>query len=158
MDTVFYTEQGEVLCRCRHSEANERDHCAAMAYEGFEADRGTLKYRCPAKAHGIACTQQDLCHGGCQPAHGRIVRIPLDLDRRIFTPLPREYKHRTAVERVNSRLDVSFEFEHHTIRGLHKMRMRAGLTVLVMLGMALGWLRRGQREYLRSLVGHPRAA
>jgi len=165
VDTVFYTEQGEVLCRCRHGEANERDNYAAMAYEGFEADRGTLKYRCPAKAHGIACTQQDLCHGGCQPAHGRIVRIPLDLDRRIFTPLPRdskawprEYKHRTAVERVNSRLDVSFEFEHHTIRGLNKMTLRAGLTVLVMLGMALGWLRRGQRQYLRSLVGHPRAA
>ena len=44
--------------------------------------------------------------------------------RRVFTPLARdskswerEYKHRTAVERVNSRLDVSFSFERHYIRG-----------------------------------------
>jgi hypothetical protein len=47
------------------------------------------------------------------------VRIPLDVDRRIFTPVARSsykwvklYKKRTAAERVNSSLDVSFGFEH----------------------------------------------
>lgn len=165
VDTIFYTEQGEVLCRCRDGADKERDNYAAMAYEGFEQDRGTLKYRCPAKAHGLACAQQDLCNEGWQPAHGRIVRVPLDTDRRIFTPLARdskawarEYKHRTAVERVNSRLDLSFGFERHYIRGLNKMRVRAGLALVVMLGMAVGWIEAGQRERLRSLVGRPRAA
>ncbi len=38
----------------------------------------------------------------------------------------REYDHRTAGERVNSRLDVWFGLERHTIRGLKKMRLRAG--------------------------------
>lgn len=165
VDTIFHTEQGEVLCRCRDGGAKERDNYAPMAYEGFEQDRMTLKYRCPAKAHGIACTQKDLCNEGHQPAHGRIVRIPLETDRRIFTPLARdskawkrEYKHRSAVERVNSRLDVSFGLERHYIRGLRKMNVRCGLALLVMLGMALGWIEAGQRERMRSLVGRPRAA
>lgn len=165
VDTIFYTEQGEVLCRCQDGEANERANYASMACEGFEHDRGTLKYRCPAAAHGIACTQRGLCNEGQQPAHGRIVRVPLDTDRRVFTPLARdskawtrEYKQRTAVERVNSRLDVSFGFERHYIRGLNKMQVRAGLALLVMLGMAVGWIEAGHRERLRSLVGRPRAA
>lgn len=124
VDTICYAERGEVLCRCRDGAQKARDNYAAMAYEGFEADRGTLKYRCPAQAHGIACTQRGLCNQGRHPAHGRLVRVPLEKDRRIFTPLardskawPREYKHRTAAERVNSRLDVSFGFERHYIRG-----------------------------------------
>jgi hypothetical protein len=165
VDTVFYTERGDVLCRCRDDGQEERDNYASMAYEGFEADRETLKYRCPAKARGVTCTQQGLCNAGRQPARGRIVRVPLSKDRRIFTPLARdskawtrEYKHRSAVERVNSRLDVSFGFERHYIRGMNKMKVRAGLAVAVMLAMAVGWLEAGQAERIRSLVGRPRAA
>jgi len=165
VDTIFYTEQGQVLCRCRDGAQKERDNYAPMAYEGFEADRRSLKYRCPAKAHGITCSQKDLCNQGGQPEHGRIVRVPLDMNRRTFTPLARdskswsrEYKHRTAVERVNSRLDVSFGFERHYIRGMNKMKLRAGLALLVMLGMALGWIETGKKNQLRSLVGRARAA
>ena len=57
-----------------------------------------------------------------------------------------------AVERVNSRWDVSFGFEVHTIRGLKKMRMRSGLALIVMLAMALGRIRQQHPEHLRSLV------
>jgi len=106
-----------------------------------------------------------LRQGGRQPEHGRIVRVPIDVDRRVFTPLPRdskswtrEYKHRTAIERVNNRYDVSFGFERHFIRGMKKMQVRAGLALLVMLGMAVGWSAASQRERICSLVGHPRAA
>lgn len=165
VDTIFHTEKGEVLCRCREDGQNERDNYEPMAFEGFEADRETLKYRCPAMAKGITCTQRDLCNSGCHPPRGRIVRVPLEQDRRIFTPLARdskswkrEYNHRSAVERVNGRLDVSFGFERHYIRGMKKMQMRAGMALLVMLGMALGWLKAGKPQYLRSLVGRPRAA
>jgi IS5 family transposase len=165
VDTIFHTEHGEVLCRCRDGAPKERDNYSPMAYEGFEADRMTLKYRCPARAHGMACAQQDLCNQGCQPPHGRIVRVPLDTNRRSFTPLARdskawtrEYKHRTAVERVNSRLDVSFGFERHYIRGMDKMKVRAGLALVVMLAMAVGWIQAGQQERIRSLVGRARAA
>ena len=130
-----------------------------MAFEGFEAERGCLKYRCPAAAKGIECTQRDLCNGGCHTEYGRIVRIPLDTDRRIFTPQARdsktwenEYKHRCAVERVNSRIDLSFGFERHFIRGLKKMRLRLGLALVVMLAMAVGRIRANQQDDLRSLV------
>ena len=87
------------------------------------------------------------------------LRIPLKTDRRVFTPIDRasyqwdrEYKHRTAVERVNSRLDVSLGFELHTIRGLQKMQMRTGLALIVMLAMAVGRIRQQRPDLMRSLV------
>ncbi|MEX1028410.1 MAG: DDE transposase, partial [Paenibacillaceae bacterium] len=54
--------------------------------------------------------------------------------------------------RVNSRLDVSFCFELHTIRGMNKMKMRCGLALCVMLAMALGRIKEKQPEKMRSLV------
>ncbi|CAB3395964.1 transposase [Kyrpidia spormannii] len=124
-----------------------------MSNGGFEKDRGTLKKVCPAKAYGITCQGREQC-----PVAGG-VRVPLAVDRRIFTPIAREsykwakeYRYRTAVERVNSRLDVSFGFERHTIRGLAKMRARCGLALCVMLAMALGRVREKQQERMRSLV------
>ena len=74
-------------------------------------------------------------------------------------PLPRSsyrfedcYKKRTAVERVNSRLDVSFGFEQHFIRGLKKMRFRCSLAICVMLAMAVGRVKEKRPDLLRSLV------
>ena len=73
------------------------------------------------------------------------------LDRRVFTPLSRSsyawertYRKRTAAERVNSRLDVSFGFERHFIRGMDKMKVRCGL--------ALGHVKENRKELARSLV------
>jgi len=159
VDTIFHTERGDVVCRHRDDGEQEQDNYTSMAFEGFEPDRECLKYRCPAAAKGIECTQRDLCNGGCHTEHGRIVRVLLDTDRRIFTAQARdsktwkrEYKHRSAVERVNSRIDLSFGFEHHFIRGIKKMRLRAGLALVVMLAMALGRIRANQHEHLRSLV------
>ena len=130
-----------------------------MAYEGFEADRDCLKYRCPAATYGIACAQREVCNGGCHTEHGRIVRVPLETNRRIFVPQARssyawerEYKKRTSVERVNSRLDVSFGFERHFIRGKEKMKCRVGLALVVMLAMAVGFIEAGEKEKMRSLV------
>ena len=56
------------------------------------------------------------------------------------------------VERVSSRLDVSFGFEQHFIRGQKKMKLRVGLALLVMLAMALGRVKEKQKNNLRSLV------
>jgi hypothetical protein len=38
------------------------------------------------------------------------------------------------------------------------MQIRAGLALPVMLAMALGWIKTGKKENLRSLVGWPHAA
>ena len=124
-----------------------------MANGGFEPDRSTLKKVCPVDVSGGVCEGAEEC-----PVKHQL-RIQLDTDHRIFTPIDRasyrwkqEYQARTAVERVNSRLDVSFGFEWHTIRGLKKMRLRCGLALVVMLAMALGRIRANQADQLRSLV------
>ncbi len=95
--------------------------------------------------------------GQCPVAPG--FRIPRETDRRVFTPIDRasdtwerEYDRRTAVERVNSRWDVSFGFALHTIRRLKKMRLRSRLALIVMLAMALGRIRQQRPELTRSLV------
>jgi len=63
-----------------------------------------------------------------------------------------EYALRSSVERVNSRLDVSFGFEVHTIRGEKKMTLCCGLSLITMLAMALGRARQNQEHLIRSLV------
>jgi len=145
---VVYNYKGEVFCCCMKT-----GELHVMAYGGFEKDRGTLKYLCPARHYGMECVS---C-GNCA-VHGA-VRIKLEEERRVFTPLARSsyvferlYKKRTAVERVNSRLDVSFGFENHFIRGLKKMKFRCGLALIVMLSMAVGRVKGKQEEKLRSLV------
>lgn len=80
-------------------------------------------------------------------------------DPRVIAPLPRSsyrwenlYKKRTSVERVNSRLDVSFGFERHFIRGLRKMELRCSLALCVMLAMAVGRVKEKRPDLMRSLV------
>ena len=87
----------------------------------------------------VACDQD--AHGQAGQ-YGRIVRIQLDEHgRRIFTPTPsygslswkRGYRRRTALERINNRLDHGHEFEQHCIRGLARMRTRIGVAVMMAL-------------------------
>ncbi len=143
-----YDLHGNVDCYEPETGARHR-----MANGGFEKDRMTLKKLCPARHSGITCQAVDTC----PLAKG--LRVPLAIDRRIFTPIDRSsyawqrlYKERTAVERVNSRLDVSFGFELHTIRGLAKMKIRMGLALCVMLAMAIGHIREHEKDKMRSLV------
>ena len=145
---VIYTFDGEVSCVCPKT-GTER----SMSYGGFERDRNTLKFRCPARARGAACQGMQQC-----PV-GTAVRIPLSEDRRVFTPVARcsyawkdHYDKRSAVERVNSRLAGSFGFDDPFIRGLAKMRLRCTLALSIMLAMARGRIQAGQREHLRSLT------
>ena len=145
---VVYDDRGWVYCHCPLTGRQN-----PMAYGAFEKGRDTLKYRCPAQHYGMECKGQ-----GCCPVQGA-VRIKLDEDRRIFTPLARssyawkrESNERSAVERVNNRLDVSFGFERHFIRGLARIKLRCSLALLVILAMALGRVKEKQKEKLRSLV------
>lgn len=145
---VTYDNQGNVTCHCPLSGEETK-----MAFGGFEKDRKTLKYICPAREYGIACAGKARC-----PLKYNI-RIHLETDRRIFTPVARSsnkwkklYNKRSSVERVNSRLDVSFGFEHHYIRGLKKMKLRCALSLCVMMAIALGRARQNRPNLMRSLV------
>lgn len=160
-DVFCYDEFGKVYCSCP-SERRGEDELRELAFVGFEKDRGTLKYRCPAAAFGFECAGREQCEKQSPVGvgtFGRVVRVPLELDRRIFTPIARptekwrkEYNCRTSVERVNGRIDQVLGFEHHTIRGQAKMETRVSLALVVMLAMALGRIRIGQSEKMRSLV------
>jgi len=155
---VTYSEKGAVYCHCPASGTRRE-----MAFQGFEKERGSLKFRCPAAAYDLDCAGRQECAeaAAVQPgAYGRIVRVPLEQDRRIFTALARNshawkkhYARRTAVERVNSRIDRVYGFEEHFIRGKAKMTLRVGLALTVMLAMALGHLKEKRSEHIRSLVG-----
>ena len=158
VDTIVYSEKGTLHCVCPQT-AELRD----LAFQGFEADRNTLKYRCPAAAYGLDCKGQEQCHqaGAVRPGeYGRIVRINItQQDRRIFVPTPyaspswrRGYHRRSALERINNRIDHSFGFEQHSIRGKAKMQTRVGLALAVMMAMALGHVKAGRRDQMRSLV------
>jgi hypothetical protein len=150
-DNLVYDYQGTVYCHCPISKERRE-----MAFGGFEKDRECLTYLCPVKPYSKRCKGFALCSRETQ---GRKVRIPLQIDRRIFVPVARSsyqwkrfYKRRTAVERVNSRLDVSFGFEQHFIRGEARMTLRIGLALVVMLSMAFARIQANQRELLRSLL------
>ena len=147
LDNVAYDFEGNVYCY------NVHGHKHKMAYGGFEKDRNTLKYRCSARHYGKECC------GASQCSIGSSVRIPIHEDRRIFGPVARDSykwkdlnKKRTSVERVYSRLDTSFGFENHTIRGHKKMKLRIGMAYMAMLAMALGRIKDNQQENMRSLV------
>jgi len=151
-DNIVYDEVGTVFCVCPKT-GEQRP----MAYGGFEKDRMVLKYICPIKAYGLTCKGSEQCVHAMKSE-----RVSLEIDRRIFTPVARssyawerEYKKRTAVERVNSRLDVSFGFEKHFIRGQKKMELRVGLALCVMLAMAVGRIKEQRQELMRSLVKTP---
>ena len=70
------------------------------------------------------------------------------------------YARRSALERINARLDNSFGFERHFVRGRARMKTRLGLALAVMMALALGSVAAGRPERMRSLVdpGLPLAA
>jgi hypothetical protein len=145
---VTYDWKGTVRCVCP-AMMKERE----MAFGGFEKDRDTLKYRCPARHYGYECSGSDRC-----PVRSGI-RIPLEENRRIFTPIARSsyqwkrfYNKRSALERINSRIDTSFGFERHTIRGLQKMSLMVTISLSLMLAVAVGRTAEKQPDLIRSLA------
>lgn len=153
VDTTVYDVKGQVKCVCPAT-----GEVRPMTFWGFEEDRESLKYRCPAVANGFECKGRANCPGA-NGAYGKVVRIPLAIAPRMFTPLPRDskawdraYDRRTASERVNSRIDQVLGFERHTIRGLKKMEARVGIALVVLLSMAVGRIEAGQKAQMRSLL------
>lgn len=147
-ENVVYEYDGIVYCVDPRTGVKKE-----MAYGGFEKSRETLKYRIPCEHYCLECKGKKECH------LPKSIRIPISEDKRRFTPLARssykwdrEYKKRTAVERVNSRLDISYGFENHTIRGIEKMKFQSGLSLMVMLAMAVGRIKEKQGDKIRSLL------
>ena len=153
-DNLTYTEKGEVRCCCPVSGT-----VRVMSNVGYEASRDCVRKQCPARVY-----QGLVCPGEAQCRARRGIRIPRSFDERVFTPIPRDskkwkrlYKAHTSVERVNSRLDMSYGFQQHGIRGQKKMRLRVSMALLVMLTKALAHMKRadGVNTNYNSLVKMP---
>jgi hypothetical protein len=145
---AVYNYKGDVFYVCPKTGCQK-----TMGFGGFEKKRKCLKYRCPAIHYGVECKGMSLC------SLSKSIRIPLSENRRIFAPLARStykwnkiYNMRSSVERVNSRLDLSFGFERHFIRGLKKMKVRCGIALCTMLSMAVGRIKQNREDLMRSLV------
>ena len=132
-DNVLHSERGELFRRCPATGA-----VRPMAFQGLEAKRDALKHRCPAAAYGLECQGRERCSeaaGVAPDGFGRTLRVRLRRSGgRILTPLPRSsptwarrYAERSALERVNARLDDGFRFERHAVRGKDRMAAKVGL-------------------------------
>ena len=137
---IVYDEAGSVHCYDRVSEPMVRHK---MAYIGYEPQRETLKYRCPAMHEGWQCPMAKICNAG--KSYGLTVRVAREIDLRRFPALPRAtkkferlYKGRTAVERVNARLKIFWGADDGNLTG--SRRFFALLGVILVVHAAFGTL------------------
>jgi hypothetical protein len=128
---IVYDYKGNVY----YSDNNGEHH--KMAYKGYDCQKNCLRYS----------------------YNGKTYKIKISYDERVFLPVARDsikfarlYKGRTAVERLNGRLDRDFMFENHCIRGLKKMRVMVSLSLLFMNAMAIGKIKRGVTEHLAAVT------
>ena len=135
---VVYDEAGTLYCYDRQSVPMVRH---PMSYTGYEASRGTLKYRCPAVHEGWPCPSEAVCNAG--RAFGKTVRVKREIDLRRFPPIPRatkqferRYRGRTAVERVNGRLKVFWGADDGNIVGARRFHALVGVVMVAHLAFA----------------------
>lgn len=146
--TVYYDDLGNVYCYCPCTGVKRE-----MAFDGYDKQRDSLAYKCPAKAYGIKCKGCLMC-----PVNTK-VRIKRSVNPRVFTEVARSsykwkkmYNKRVALERINSRLDNGYEFENHTIRGKAKMEVEVNIAMSIMMTIALVNAKLGKKENMRSLI------
>jgi hypothetical protein len=103
---------------------------------GHEPERETVKYRCPAEHEDWECPMSTVCNAG--KSYGKTVRVPREVDLRRFPALPRAtkkferlYKGRTAVERVDARLKVSWGMDDGNLTGSGRFVAQLGVVLAV---------------------------
>ena len=145
---VVYDQSGTLFCYDTTGETPLRH---PMAYIGHEAERGTLKYRCPARHHDWDCPSDARCNG--ERAYGLTVRVRQDIDLRRFPSVPRAtrqferlYKGRTAVERVNGRLKIFWGADDGQVYGARRFHAHVGAVMVVHLAFATLLARTARRE------------
>lgn len=144
---IVYDEAGTVYCYDRESSPMVRHQ---MAYFGYERDRETIKYRCPARHGDWECPMSKICNAGKD--YGLTVRVPREIDLRRFPAIPRAtkkferlYKGRTAVERVNARLKIFWGADDGNVTGSRRFFALLGIILVVhaafatLLAMAPRW-------------------
>ncbi len=124
-----YNDSGEVFCTQPRTREKH-----PMTFAGFEKGRSTLKYRCYAFNYG------GTCKGDKQCTAKRGIRIPLSINRRLFTPVARSsYKWQTLISELTTKesyetyLKATFIPKLPYTRGLDKLRLYNILSDLLLL-------------------------
>jgi hypothetical protein len=135
---IVYDQAGTVFCYNQVSATPVRQ---PMAYIGHEPERGTLKYRCPARHQGWDCPSDAVCNGDRE--YGLTVRVKQEIDLRRFPSIPRAtkqferlYDGRTAVERVNGRLKIFWGIDDGQVYGARRFHAHVGAVMVVHLAFA----------------------
>jgi hypothetical protein len=135
---VVHDEAGTVYC---YDTAGDPPVRHKMAFVGYEKDRDSLKYRCPARHEGWACKSEGRCNEG--RGYGLVVRVPCGIDLRRFPPIPRatrqferRYKGRTAVERVNARMKVFWGADDGNLTGARRFHGYVGVVMVICVAFA----------------------
>ena len=135
---IVYDEAGTVYCYNRTSLPMVRQK---MAYIGYEPQRETIKYRCPARHEGWPCPHDEVCNTG--KSYGKTVRVDRTIDLRRFPPIPRAtkkferlYDGRTSVERVNARLKIFWGVDDGNLVGARRFHAMVGAVLVVHVAFA----------------------
>lgn len=127
---IVYNYKGEVFF------VNDKSELLPLKYKGYDKTRETLRYSLGEK----------------------IYSIDINEDSRVFTPIARDsikwqriYNKRTALERINGRLDRDFNLEENKVRGLGKATVMIDIMMIGMLSMAKGHILSGRPEKVRCL-------
>ena len=149
---VVHDEAGTIYCYDTVSAVPTKHK---MGYIGYEKQRGTLKYRCPARHEGFTCPSDQKCNG-CS-SYGKTVRVKCEIDLRRFPPIPRatqeferRYNGRTAVERVNARTKIYWGADDGNVTGAERFHAHLATIMLVHAAMA-NWLAMQPRYEGKSL-------
>ena len=127
---IVYTYRGEV------GKINDNGDFEKLKYLGYDKIKDTLRY-----SDGV-----------------KVYSIEIGYDRRVFTKIARDskkweryYNQRTALERINGRLDRDFNLENNKVRGLKKATIMVDLMMIGLLAMAKGHIINKQEEKIRKL-------
>lgn len=127
---LVYTYDGKV------SIVEEKGEIIPLKYLGYDKIKDTLRYQHKNKVYSI----------------------DINYNSRIFTPIARDskkwkrtYNKRTALERINGRMDRDFNLENNKVRGLKKATVMIDLMMIGMMAMAKGHIVNKHPEKIRKL-------
>ena len=127
---IVYTYNGCVYY------VDDKGNNQSMKYLGYDKVKNTLRYQYKE----------------------RVYSLDISYDERIFTPIARDskkwkriYNKRTALERINGRLDGDFNLENNKVRGLKKATIIVDMMMIGMMAMAKGHIINNNPDKIRKL-------
>ncbi len=127
---IVYTYNGIVGIIDDNGEYSE------LKYVGYDKTRETLRYTDGRKTYSIEITENS----------------------RVFTEIARDsrkwkriYQKRTALDRINGRMDRDFNLENNKVRGLKKAQVIIDIMMIGMLGLAKGHIINKQEDKIRKI-------